>query len=56
MKKIISLVLLIVCICGVTGCQNDTVSDAKINYGTSSIYSEEDMDEAIEVIKDETEE
>lgn len=53
MKKIISLLLLLACICGVTGCQNDTVSNAKINYGTSSIYSEEDMDEAIEVIKDE---
>lgn len=52
MRKLISFILLLACICGMTGCQNDTVSGAKINYGTSSIYSEKDMDEAIEIIKD----
>ncbi len=53
MKKIISLALLAVCICGMTGCGKGSVSEAKIDYGNSSIYSEEDMNAAIETIKDE---
>lgn len=39
--------------CGLVGCGVKPVSDAKINYGSSSIYSEEDMNAAIELIKEE---
>ena len=52
MKKLILFILSLVCIYDVTGCQNDSVSDAIINYGTSLVYSEEEMNEAIDVIKD----
>lgn len=53
MKKIISFILLAVCIGGMIGCGKDSAPDVKIDYGTSSIYSEEDMNEAIEIIEDE---
>ncbi len=53
MKKIVSLCLLAASVCGLIGCGKDSVSDVKIDYGDSSVYSEEEMDEAIEVIKDE---
>lgn len=53
MKKIISLLLLVMCICGMSGCEKGSVSDVKIDYGNSSIYSEEDMSAAVETIKDE---
>lgn len=33
--------------------ENDTLRDIEISYGTSSIYSRQDMDEAIEVIRSE---
>ena len=52
MKKIISLLLSVVCVCCMIGCAKGSVSDVKIDYGTSSIYSEDDMNEAIEIIKD----
>lgn len=53
MKKIVTLLLFMVCFCGLVGCGVKPVSDAKINYGSSSIYSEEDMNAAIELIKEE---
>ena len=53
MKKRILLLLSIMCICGLIGCENDSVSEATVDYGTSSIYSEDDMNEAIELVKDE---
>ena len=52
MKKIISLLLSVVCVCCMIGCAKGSVSDVKIDYGASSIYSEDDMNEAIEIIKD----
>ena len=51
MKKRILLLLSIMCICGLIGCEKDSVSE--VDYGTSSIYSEDDMNEAIELVKDE---
>ena len=53
MNKIVTLFLFMVCFCGLVGCGVKPVSDAKINYGSSSIYSEEDMNAAIELIKEE---
>lgn len=52
-EKIVTLLLFMVCFCGLVGCGVKPVSDAKINYGSSSIYSEEDMNAAIELIKEE---
>ena len=52
MKKTISI-LLAVCVCGTVGCGKSSETDVKIDYGSSDIYSKEDMDSAIEVIKDE---
>ena len=52
MKKHISFVLVLVCLLGLVGCGGN-VSKAKIDYGSSSIYSKEDMDSAIGIIKDE---
>ena len=46
-------IIIIFCFCGLVGCGVKPVSDAKINYGSSSIYSEEDMNAAIELIKEE---
>lgn len=53
MKKRILLLLSIMCICGLIGCEKDSVSEVTVDYGTSSIYSEDDMNEAIELVKDE---
>lgn len=53
MKKLISFVLVLVCLLGLVGCGVKPVSKAKIDYGSSSIYSKEDMDSAIGLIKDE---
>ena len=52
MKKAISLLLLVVCICGMMGCEKASGPEVEINYGNSSIYSKEEMDEAIEIIKE----
>ena len=53
MKKRILFLLSVMCICGLTGCEKASVSEVKVDYGTSSIYSEEEMNEAIELIEDE---
>jgi len=52
MKKIISLILIIVMVFSLTSCGVDT-SDMKIDYGKSEIYTKEDIDAAIEVILNE---
>lgn len=52
MKKIISLILILVMVFSLTSCGVDT-SDMKIDYGKSEIYTKEDIDAAIEVILDE---
>lgn len=51
MKRVFALLLSMVCAFNLIGCGNKTVSEANIDYGTSSIYTEEDMNAAIELIK-----
>lgn len=52
MKKIISLFTVLICIISLTGC-GSSVDNAKIEYGQSKLYSKQDIDSAIAVIKDE---
>lgn len=51
MKKIISNILCVILILSLIGCGNTATSKVKIDYGNSSIYTEADMNDAIEVIK-----
>ena len=51
MKKLIYLVFCIVLTLSLIGCGNSSTANVKIDYGTSSIYTEEDMNAAIEIIK-----
>ena len=53
MKKTALILLLLCCVFGLVGCGKGSVSEVKIDYGNSEIYSEEDMDAAIELIKGE---
>ena len=53
MKKIIVTVLTIICIFQLAGCNRASISDVKIDYGSSSVYSQEDMDAAISKIEKE---
>lgn len=50
MKKSIVVLLSIACICALVGCSAKYVSEVKIDYGESKIYSKEDMDLAIRLI------
>ena len=52
MKKTITLAFCFVMLFLFAGCGKGDVSNVKIEYGTSSVYSKEDMDAAIEVIKE----
>ncbi len=52
MKKTMLILLSIVCAVALVGCGGNTAAEVKIDYGTSSIYSEADMDAAIELIKE----
>ena len=52
MKRIIKLVLSLICIFGLVGCGDNSISEVKIDYGNSALYSEEDMNAAILLIKD----
>ncbi len=49
MKKMIAIITCIVFILSLVGCES-TATEVKIDYGTSSIYTKEDMDAAIELI------
>lgn len=53
MKRIIPSILCVILILSLVGCDGSTVSNAKIDYGGSSIYTEADMIDAIETIKKE---
>ena len=53
MRKKYVFLLFAASVCMMTGCGKGNVSDVQIDYGDSAIYSKEDMDEAIAVIKDE---
>lgn len=48
-----AILLLVICFCGLVGCGTKFSSEVKIDYGNSTTYSEEDMDDAIKVIKKE---
>ena len=52
MKKIITVTLCIVLVLLFAGCgKNDDTSKVEIDYGASSVYSKEEIDSAIEIIK-----
>ena len=51
MKKKISAAFCLVWLLLFVGCEKADISKVKIDYGTSSVYSEEDMNAAIDVIK-----
>lgn len=50
-KKAISIGLCLMMVFLFAGCGKADMSNVKIDYGTSSLYSKEDMDAAIAVIK-----
>lgn len=52
MKKTITAVLCFAMAVLFVGCGKDDISKVKIDYGTSSVYSKEDMDAAIDVIRE----
>lgn len=51
MKKNVAVVLCLVLVTVLAGCGKADMSKVKIDYGTSSIYTEDDMNAAIEEIK-----
>ena len=53
MKRLFVFLLFISVVVSLVGCGNKTVSEAEIDYGSSSVYTKEDMDAAIELIKKE---
>lgn len=54
MKKLIAIVLMVLCIFAFIRYQErNDISHASIDYGDSKIYTKEDMDAAIAVIKEE---
>lgn len=53
MRRVVAFVLAMLCIVVAVGCGNKTQSDVEIDYGISSVYTEADMDAAIQVIQKE---
>jgi len=53
MRKMIALLLTVICVVMLAGCCAKSSSEVTIDYGNSSIYSKEDMDSAIQMIKKE---
>lgn len=53
MKKIISMMLGFMLVISLIGCGKSGIANVKIDYGASTIYTEEDMNAAIEIIKKE---
>ena len=51
MKEIITAAFCFVLFFFFAGCGKGDISKVEIDYGTSSVYSKEEMDSAIEVIK-----
>ncbi len=51
MKKITLILIFVICICGLVGCNNKSKNTVKIDYGNSEIYTKQDMDEAIKLIE-----
>ena len=52
MKKIINVVFSFMLVLSFVGCENAETKDVKIDYGISAIYTEEDMNAAIDKIKE----
>ena len=50
MKKFTAVSLALVIILSAAGCGKAKTSDVKIDYGNSSVYTKEDMDDAIKLI------
>ena len=46
MKKVIEMVVCCMLIVTLVGCKNAVTTNVKIDYGTSAIYTKEDMDSA----------
>ena len=53
MKKNIPVIIAMIFVFQLIGCGSKTVSEATIDYGHSEIYSQADMDAAIQLIKEE---
>ncbi len=53
MKKIFAAALSFICIFALVACGSKTPPEIKIDYGTSSVFSQEEMDAAIELIEKE---
>lgn len=53
MKKAIAILLLITVLCGSAACAKKQKTEVSIDYGNSALYSKEDMDAAIAVIRKE---
>ena len=53
MRKMIALLLAVICVVMLAGCGAKYSPEVTIDYGNSSIYSKEDMDSAIQMIKKE---
>ncbi len=51
MKRIAAVLLALLCVYCLTGCGNKAVPEVKIDYGQSDLYTKEEMDEAIGVIR-----
>lgn len=51
MKKMITIILFLMLTLLFIGCGKADTSEVEIDYGTSSLYSKEDMDAAMKVIR-----
>lgn len=51
MKRGLILLLTVIFVLSLAACANNTIPEVKIDYGKSSIYTEKDMNEAIDLIK-----
>ena len=53
MRRTIVILLLITVLCGLSGCAKKPKAEVSIDYGNSTLYTKEDMDAAIAVIRNE---
>ena len=53
MRRTIVILLLITVLCGLSGCTGKPKAEVSIDYGDSTIYTKEDMDAAIAMIRKE---
>lgn len=50
MKKLVSILLIVFFVSGLVGCRKEEAPELVIEYGESSLYTQEDMNEAIRLI------